>query len=76
MEFSYRLLVQSPRRDNERWKIFVSHTPQDDEFVRALREKLEAHQIPVWVDSREMRGGSKLVPEIEQPSRMYVSLSL
>ncbi len=47
-------------------KIFISHAGTDDAFVKDLREALEAHQYPVWVDSRNLRGGSKLAPEIEQ----------
>jgi len=44
--------------------IFISHASADDNFVAELREALEAYQIPVWVDSRNLRGGSKLAPEI------------
>ena len=46
--------------------VFISHASADDAFVRQLREALEGLAIPVWVDSRELRGGSKLAPEIEQ----------
>jgi hypothetical protein len=46
--------------------VFISHTSKDDAFVKALRERLEAHGIETWVDSRELRGGSKLAPEIEE----------
>jgi len=34
--------------------------------VAELRRELEARRLPVWVDSRKLRGGNKLVPEIEQ----------
>jgi hypothetical protein len=44
--------------------IFISHASADDAFVAELRQRLEASQIPVWVDSRSLRGGSKLAPEI------------
>jgi tetratricopeptide (TPR) repeat protein len=47
-------------------EIFISHASADDTFVAQLREQLEALHIPVWVDSRNLRGGSKLVPEIEK----------
>lgn len=46
--------------------IFISHAGGDDEFVKALREALEGHGLSVWVDSRNMRGGDKLAPAIEQ----------
>jgi hypothetical protein len=46
--------------------IFISHASQDDDFVKQLRTALESHQLPVWVDSRNLRGGAKLAPEIEQ----------
>lgn len=59
--------------------IFISHASKDDEFVKELREALEAHQLPVWVDSRNLRGGSKLAPEIheaiEQARQVIVVLS-
>lgn len=46
--------------------IFISHASKDDAFVKDLREALESHQLSVWVDSRNLRGGSKLAPEISQ----------
>ena len=46
--------------------IFISHASKDDDFVKQLRVELESHQLPVWVDSRNLRGGAKLAPEIEQ----------
>jgi hypothetical protein len=45
--------------------IFLSHASADDAFVAELRQALEALQIQVWVDSRNLRGGSKLASEIE-----------
>lgn len=45
--------------------IFVSHATADDAFIAELRQELEALHLQVWVDSRNLRGGSKLVPEIE-----------
>ncbi len=53
-------------RDGRNAAVFISHASADDEFVKQLRESLEAHHIPVWVDSRGLRGGSKLAPEIAQ----------
>jgi TIR domain len=45
--------------------IFIFHASADDGFVAELRQRLEALQLSVWVDSRSLRGGSKLAPEIE-----------
>ena len=41
--------------------IFISHASKDDQFVKDLRQALEAQSLPVWVDSRNLRGGDKLV---------------
>ena len=46
--------------------VFISHATSDDTFVRGLRRALEGLQIPVWVDSRNLRGGNTLAPEIAQ----------
>jgi len=45
--------------------IFISHSSQDDAFVVELRQKLEAHDLTVWADSRNLRGGDKVMPEIK-----------
>jgi hypothetical protein len=45
--------------------VFISHATADDAFVKDLRQKLESHQIKVWVDSRNLRSGDKLNAEIE-----------
>jgi tetratricopeptide (TPR) repeat protein len=59
--------------------IFISHASADDAFVAELRQALEAHRLPVWVDSRNLRGGAKLAPEIqaaiEQAPQVLVVLS-
>ncbi len=46
--------------------IFISHASADNKFVKELRIKLELHGLTVWVDSRNLRGGAKLEPAIEQ----------
>ncbi len=46
--------------------IFISHTSKDNGFVTELRDTLETHGLTVWADSRNLRGGSKLAPEIEE----------
>ena len=59
--------------------VFISHANQDDEFVKDLRLALEGQGILVWVDSRNLRGGAKLAPEIgqaiEQARQVIVVLS-
>src|SRR5262245_44972868 len=60
--------------------VFISHATSDDAFVRELRLALEELHIPVWVDSRNLRGGNTLAPEIaqaiEQARQVIVVLSL
>ena len=45
-------------------RLFISHSSQDDGFVRDLREALADHGQEGWIDSRELRGGDLLWPEI------------
>lgn len=47
-------------------KLFISHSSQDDAFVRELREALALHGQDGWIDSRELRGGDPLWPEIQK----------
>jgi hypothetical protein len=46
-------------------EIFISHASKDDDFVKQLRDALASLNLPVWVDSRNLRGGDKLVLEID-----------
>jgi hypothetical protein len=46
--------------------VFISHATIDDAFVSALRRALESLHIPVWVDSRNLRVGDTLAPEIAE----------
>ena len=59
--------------------IFISHASADDPFVKELRIALEENRLSVWVDSRNLRGGHKLAPEIktaiEQARQVIVVLS-
>jgi tetratricopeptide (TPR) repeat protein len=49
--------------------IFISHSSEDDDFVKQLGQLLELHgQVP-WVDSRELTGGDKLNARIEESIR-------
>jgi hypothetical protein len=41
-------------------KLFISHSSQDDAFVRDLRAALADHGQEGWIDSRELRGGDPL----------------
>ncbi len=47
-------------------KLFISHSSQDDAFVRNLRAALADHGHVGWIDSRELRGGDPLWPEIQK----------
>ena len=47
-------------------EVFVSHASADDVFVAELRRRLAAQGVAVWVDSRALRGGDGLAPQIEQ----------
>ena len=47
-------------------KLFISHSSKDDGFVRELRQMLADHGHEGWIDSRELRGGDPLWPEIQK----------
>lgn len=47
-------------------KLFISHSSQDDVFVRELRMTLADHGQAGWIDSRELRGGDPLWSEIQK----------
>jgi hypothetical protein len=55
-----------PERVSNMTKLFISHSSQDDAFVRDLRAALADHGQEGWIDSRELRGGDPLWPEIQQ----------
>lgn len=46
-------------------KLFISHSSKDDDLVRRLRQGLADLGQDGWIDSRELRGGDPLWPEIE-----------
>jgi tetratricopeptide (TPR) repeat protein len=60
-------------------KVFISHSSEDDGFVRELRESLAYHDQDAWIDSRELVGGDALAPEIraaiEEASAFAVVIS-
>src|SRR5918999_1577802 len=47
-------------------KLFISHSSKDDAFVRDLCAALADHGQDGWIDSRELRGGDPLWPEIQK----------
>jgi tetratricopeptide (TPR) repeat protein len=47
-------------------KLFISHSSQDDAFVRELRTALADNGQDGWIDSRELRGGDPLWTEIQK----------
>ena len=51
-------------------KLFISHSSEDDGFVRKLREKLSDLGEGAWIDSRELRGGDPLESEIKKCERI------
>lgn len=60
-------------------KLFISHSSEDDAFVGKLQQQLTAHGVDGWIDSRQLRGGDVLWPEIaaaiEQASAVVVVVS-
>lgn len=44
--------------------LFLSHSSQDDAFVRELRQALADFGQEVWIDSRQLKGGDPLWTEI------------
>ncbi len=47
-------------------KLFISHSSQDDAFVRELRRTLADLKQEVWIDSRELHAGDPLWSEIQK----------
>jgi hypothetical protein len=47
-------------------KLFISHSSKYDAFVRRLRLALADLGQDGWIDSRELRGGDPLWPEIQK----------
>ena len=44
--------------------LFLSHSSADDGFVRELRQELADMGQPVWIDSRQLKGGDPLWSDI------------
>jgi tetratricopeptide (TPR) repeat protein len=47
-------------------KFFISHSSQDDAFVRELQQALGNFDQSMWIDSRELRGGDPIWAKIKQ----------
>lgn len=47
-------------------KLFISHSSQDDAFVREVQQALTDLKQDVWIDSRELRGGDPLETAIQK----------
>lgn len=60
-------------------QVFISHASADDALVRNLQQALDLQGRSTWIDSRELRGGDRLWPEIraaiEQASAFLVLIS-
>ena len=56
--------------------IFISHASADDDFVAELRQRVEERGLAVWVDSRQLRGGDGLAPEIGLDPRFFYAVIL
>jgi tetratricopeptide (TPR) repeat protein len=60
--------------------IFICHAAPDEAFARDLALALETFRLTVWRDTRNLRGGERLAPEvrwsIEQARQVIVVLGL
>jgi hypothetical protein len=60
-------------------KLFISHSFQDDDFVRNLRAALADHGHDAWIAPRELQGGdliwSELQKAIDEASAFVVVIS-
>src|SRR5271165_1834432 len=50
-------------------RIFISHSQDDREWVRAFAEALEAQGVQVWLDELQIPAGERLEEAIEQGLR-------
>jgi tetratricopeptide (TPR) repeat protein len=55
----------TPRHTAPMAHLFLSHSSADDGFVRELRDALADLGQPVWIDSRQLRGGDPLWSAIQ-----------
>ncbi|MCP4702171.1 MAG: toll/interleukin-1 receptor domain-containing protein, partial [Gammaproteobacteria bacterium] len=44
--------------------VFISHSTDDDAFVKTLRLALESRKVETWVDSRRISGGDQVSAEV------------
>jgi tetratricopeptide (TPR) repeat protein len=56
--------------------LFLSHSSADDGFVRELRAALTDLGQPVWIDSRQLKGGDPLESEIQAAIEAATALAV
>lgn len=56
--------------------LFLSHSNADDGFVRELRDALADLGQPVWIDSRQLKGGDPLWGEIQAAIEVSAGLAV
>jgi hypothetical protein len=59
-----------------RYSCFISYSHQDEEFCRALYERLRFHRVQVWYAPEAMKPGRKLHEEINAALRTHERLLL
>ena len=47
-------------------RVFVSHSSEDEPFVRKLTEALNGHNLNVWLDEKELQVGDSVVAGVSQ----------
>ncbi|HEX8107859.1 MAG TPA: protein kinase, partial [Kofleriaceae bacterium] len=47
-------------------RLFISHSTEDDAIVRALQQAMGDLGLNAWIDSRQLRGGDPLWPDIQK----------
>jgi tetratricopeptide (TPR) repeat protein len=65
-EFSFDRDDSGARKSTKGSALFISHSSLDDAFVRELRATLADLKQEVWIDSRALRAGDPLWPEIQK----------
>ncbi|HEV7403876.1 MAG TPA: TIR domain-containing protein [Chthoniobacteraceae bacterium] len=53
---------------------FISYSTANEQFVRRLHEKLRGRDIPVWYAPEDLRGGSKIVEQVDEAIRIHDKL--
>lgn len=58
------------------YSCFISYSSKNEEFARRLHGRLEQEGLRVWFAPEDMRGGRKVVEQIDQAIRSYDRLLL